>query len=563
MIDLERQEENSGKKVGPPSTHAPPAIATLRLHVEAIRNARGRQLAARALRPINRRRTRSSRMPRAFRPVGGPVVDLWRSAAFSMSDRVAERLPDGELDLLGHSVAYPTSDWSGAGLEGLRRFHLHYGDEILGCARRGDERYLDAARAGLAAWIDSNPPAARPSWHPYPLSTRVGNWIAAASLEPSLASAAVSASLWRQLAYLERNIENDILGNHVIRNARALVLGGVAFGAERLLARGLDLLTRELPEQILSDGGHYERSPVYHALVLRDLLEIRAAAGTSELDLPIERMKRFAAWLSRPNGGPALFNDGGVDLAPDLRDLLPQSERGLALFQETGYAVVRDDQSFWLAFDCGLAAPPFLPPHAHADALSFQLWVGGTPVVVDPATFTYEAGCERNWFRSTSAHATVAVDGADQFQFVGAFRALGIPPVQIVEVSGSEREGTIAAEFDGFRQVVGGVKHRRRLSWSPAQISVEDWIDGDGSHVLESALPLAPGVELQQGGALRAAGVEIEPIGPLDCAVEDRWVSERFFERAPAPAVVVRGQVKLPVTIGWELRLPDGASTCR
>src|SRR5205807_8953990 len=113
--------------------------------------------------------------------------------------------------------------------------------EILGCARRNDTEYLDTARIGLASWIQSNPPRSV-GWHPYPLSTRVGNWIAAASLTPSLASPAVSESLWRQLAYLKRNVENDILGNHLIRNARALVLGGVAFGAERLLASGLDLL---------------------------------------------------------------------------------------------------------------------------------------------------------------------------------------------------------------------------------------------------------------------------------------------------------------------------------
>lgn len=224
------------------------------LYLEALRSARRRQLAARALRPINRRRIGASPLPRAFRPLEGPA-ELWRSAAFSAADKSAERLPDGELEVLGLCVGYPPREWDGAGLERLRRFHLHYGEEILGCARRGNQRYLAAARAGLAAWIDQNPPSTRESWHPYLLSTRIGNWIAASSLEPSLATPEVSESLWRQLAYLERNVEDDILGNHVIRNARALILGGLAFGAGRLLSRGLDLLARELPEQVLPDGG--------------------------------------------------------------------------------------------------------------------------------------------------------------------------------------------------------------------------------------------------------------------------------------------------------------------
>ena len=73
-------------------------------------------------------------------------------------------------------------------------------------------------------------------------------------------------------------------------NARALVLGGRALGDAAALERGLALLGRELPEQVLSDGGHYERSPVYHLVVLRDLLEVRAASEAAGLDEPIERI---------------------------------------------------------------------------------------------------------------------------------------------------------------------------------------------------------------------------------------------------------------------------------
>jgi hypothetical protein len=530
-----------------------------RLYLQALRNARRRQLAARALRPINRRRTRASPLPGAFRPVEGPVR-LWRSAAFSGADKVAERLPDGELDVLGLTVSYPL-EHGHSGLERLRRFHLHYGDEILGCARQGEPRYLEAARAGLRAWIRSNPPATMESWHPYPASTRIGNWIAAASLDPGLATPEVTDSLWRQLAYLERNVEDDVLGNHIIRNARALILGGIAFDSKRLLSRGLELLARELPEQILSDGGHYERSPVYHSLVLRDLLEIRAALGSSELDETIDRMEEFAVWLSRPDGRPALFNDGGLDLAPDLRDQLQPPQSGFRVFEQTGYAVVRNGSALWLAFDCGAAAPPFLPPHAHADALSFQVWVDGQAIIIDPGTFTYEPGVERDWFRSTRAHSTVSVDG-DQFRFVGPFRAVDIPTVRIMNAAGNEREGAISAEFIGFRQS-GGAKHRRRLGWSERELRIEDEIEGQGARLLESALPLSAAVDVEQRSVLRAGGVTIESWGPLDVSVEERCVAERFFERKRARAVVAKGEATLPARFGWRLRFPQSRSRVR
>ena len=212
----------------------------------------------------------------------------------------------------------------------------------------------------------------------------MSNWAAALTLEPALATLRVGESLRRQLTYLGRNVEDEILGNHVIRNATALILGGEALGEEAYVRHGRRLLARELPEQVLPDGGHYERSPAYHRLVLRDLLSVQSfAAVTPE----IERMTAFAVASSRPDGAPALFNDGGLDIAPVLG--ASTACRGSDGVQETGYAFIRTDR-VWLAFDCGAPAPDFLPAHAHADALSFQLWIDGRPVVVDPGTSTYE-----------------------------------------------------------------------------------------------------------------------------------------------------------------------------
>ena len=473
------------------------------------------------------RRRRTSAAPRRgdLRPLPGGV-DLWRSPAFARGPRQV----DGQIDLLGKLLPYPPTDWNPPSLERLRRFHLHYGEEVLALARRGD---VAGARGAIRAWIAGNPAGRGDGWHPYPLSTRAGNWIAAVSLMPDLAEAEVGDSLWRQLAYLERNVEDDVLGNHVIRNARALVLGGAAFGDEPLQRRGLALLKREVPEQVLTDGGHYERSPVYHSLVLRDLLEVRGATGVTILDAAIERMRRFAAALSRPDGRPALFNDGSLDLAPELE--LPPPPEGLAVFPDTGYAVVRDGP-LWLAFDCGQPAPRFLPPHAHADGLSFQLWIDGRPLVVDPGTYTYDPGDERNWFRGTAAHATIAVDGRDQFELWGAFRAGRFPEVQLLSTE------PLAAELRAH-----GVTHRRRLRWSERELVVEDELKGSGRRPVESRVPLASGADPSR----------VQATGDLAASVEESWISERLYERTRAPVVVARAELRLPSRLGWRIALTE------
>ena len=337
------------------------------------------------------------------------------------------------------------------------------------------------------------------------------------------------ASLWRQLVVLGRNVEDDVLGNHVIRNARALVLGGTAFGAREMVERGVELLERELPVQILPDGGHYERSPVYHLVVLRDLLELDAAADVPGLAAAIERMRGFAAGLARPDGAPALFNDGGLDLAPALE--LPAADDGLSLFADTGYAVLRTPR-VWLAFDCGPPSPPYLPAHAHADALSFQLWVDGRAVVVDPGTFTYEPGAERDWFRGTRAHSTVAVDG-DQFELWGAFRSGRLPRVELLEAS--ERE--LAAAVTGRT----GVRHERRVRLDGNELTIHDRLEGGGTRLVESALA---------AGAGRRAQPRPRPDRSPQCASVARSRSASTSGSTRTRSSSAR-QRSLPAELGW------------
>jgi hypothetical protein len=478
------------------------------LYLHALRAARARQLWGRATRPLRRRRFPAGTAPCRPRPIPAAAA-LWRSEAFAPS-----------------APPEPGSRLAG--------FHANYGEDVLAAARAENE---DESKSLVASWIAEHPPRDDDAWHPYPLSTRVGNWLAAATLVPAIADETFAQSAWRQLLRLAHNVEDDILGNHVIRNARALVLGGVAFAAPTLTRRGLSILQRELPEQVLADGGHYERSPSYHLVVLRDLLEVQAVAPQPWLVEPIERMLRFGSALRRPDGAPALFNDGTVD-APRLA--LPPAPPGLAVFEQSGFVVIRDEP-LWLAFRCGVAAPAFLPPHAHADALSFQLWWNGVPVVVDAGSSTYEPGPRRDWERGTAAHATVRVDGRDQFHVWGAFRSGPLPPVRLREAEPHALEAVL--------RLAGGIEHVRRLEWDrgSSELVVTDTINGEGRHSLESRLvwgPAAPAVTLTPTGS-DAVAVDVEEIA----------VSERLGELVDTTATVARVDAELPVQLGWRLRL--------
>src|SRR5690606_39118768 len=123
------------------------------------------------------------------------------------------------------------------------------------------------------SWVHANPPGTAVSWHAYPTSLRIVNWCRA-----NLQADDLQESLYLQAAHLYRNLETYVYGNHLLENARALVYAGVFFGdtgeAPRWLERGLQLYRKETPIQVLSDGGHFERSPMYHALMLEGYLDV-------------------------------------------------------------------------------------------------------------------------------------------------------------------------------------------------------------------------------------------------------------------------------------------------
>jgi Heparinase II/III-like protein len=244
-------------------------------------------------------------------------------------------------------------------------------------------------------------------------------------------------------------------------------------------------------------------------------------------------MRAFAAALQRPDGAPALFNDGTVD-APRLE--LDAPPDGVTVLGPSGFVVVREGP-LWLALRCGPAAPRFLPAHAHADALSIQMWWRGRPVLVDPGSSTYEPGPDREWERSTRAHSTVIVDDRDQFRTWGAFRSGPLPVVKLLYARERALEATVA--------LPGRIRQTRRVEWNAdaGEVSVHDRVDGRGRHRIESRLVWAP----------VSPPFELEAFGHSGRRDEAAWLADRPGERTPTSATVIFTDPELPATLGFRI----------
>ena len=159
-----------------------------------------------------------------------------------------------------------------------------------------------------------------------------------------------------------------------------------------------------------------------------DLLRAAGQAPAGEMSAAIDRMRHWLGAVLTPDGQVPLLNDG----YPVDRELLAAlrpgpgpgypGEPGCSCSRTTG--LVRAVAGGWhLLADVGPPCPPSLPAHAHADTFGCLVHVDKVPLLIDTGTSTYEPGPVRRHERSTAAHSTVQVDGADSTEVWGVFRA--------------------------------------------------------------------------------------------------------------------------------------------
>lgn len=419
----------------------------------------------------------------------------------------------------------------------LWRMNLHYME------------YLEAldpqfARAAVLSWIEGNPPWRpgywRDSWNSYTLSLRVVVWMQQfGRIAPTLNAGdriRIVRSLAQQMMFLERNLETDLGGNHLMKNIKALLWASVFFDgphAQRWRRRGLSLLRCELDAQILRDGVHYERSPSYHAQVFADLLEIRQTLGQDpfhgELDRVLAAMGQAAADLAHPDGGPVLFNDAGLTMAYGPQACLSamsvvlgkQAGAPATVFSypQAGYFGLRSADTY-LVVDFGRIGPDDLPAHAHADVGTFELSVAGERLIVDQGVFEYIDGTKRALSRSTAAHNTFALDGTDQAEMFGSFRCGRRPNVTVRMWTPREEGFLLEGVHDGYAHLPGRPIVARRIEADAECIRVRDWIEGLADHPAVVGLLLHPDAKttLEAGDVLVARGnaaVRISAVGNL------------------------------------------------
>jgi hypothetical protein len=512
----------------------------------------------------------------------GDVHDL-RKGTFTFLNRCA---------CLGQPV-----NWFPQSESKLWIYNLHYFDYAVSLgwdyAQGGDKHPYRVFRRLVREWISNCPIATPLAWDPYPLSLRIKNWIKAYTFfEPVLIedvsfATELRRSLYAQASFLEDNLEFHLLGNHLIENGRALLFAGLFFAdrvAERWQRKGERILWRELHEQFLDDGGHCERSPMYHQMMVELYQEVISVLDVQGYTVPedvIERVEAMQEWscaVLHPDGEIPLLNDAVLGVAPvpvEPPKGAPTAPAGLKALSDSGYFVFRDDSARdFVIFDCGPLGPDHQPGHGHCDMLSYELSLSGQRLIVDSGVGNYYGELDwRTYYRSTRAHNTVVVDGSEQSEIWDRFRvarrarALGVRWAD----RGPELAYTIGAH-SGYCRLKGNPVHHRWMCWVDRSFwLVCDQVIGEGWHQVDSLVHFHPQAhvvsvpkiaELGQVGEVRRGGVNLKvvPWGVQSvyayCGETDPiqgWYAPEFGTRVKNHVWSFSWVGKLPVWLGYVL----------
>ncbi len=408
-------------------------------------------------------------------------------------------------------------DWNNSAWDKLWVYNLHYFDDLQ--SYDADTK-KDVHNDLINKWVQENPHGLGNGWEPYPVSLRTVNWIKWALKGNNLSTNALY-SLAVQAHYLYKKPEFHLLGNHLLANAKALVFAGLFFmgsKAKKWLEKGLSILESQLDEQVLDDGGHFERSPMYHAIILEDILDLINISQVFPKKISktiVEKWCRTSKKMicamdvmNHPDGEIAFFNDSAKGIAASLDAIVRYAIRlGVCLkkrdkintgkLPDTGYySFCR--KNIRLIVDIAPIGPNYLPAHAHADTLSFELSIGAQRVLVNSGTSCYGISHERLRQRRTPAHNTLTIDSSDSSEVWKGFRVARRARIIEQEIKISKNNDIITGAHDGFKRLKGVDSHYRTWHFSDTDLIINDRVTGSGVHLVSMYYHFHPMMNLKK-----------------------------------------------------------------
>jgi hypothetical protein len=191
--------------------------------------------------------------------------------------------------------------------------------------------------------------------------------------------------------------------------------------------------------------------------------------------------------------------------------------------------------------------------HGHADALSICLQTNGYGLLIDPGTYQYVEH-DRDFFRGTSMHNTLRVDGTNQAEPATPFSWRTLTKSKAERWIQGKNFDLLVASHDGYQRLEPPVTHRRWVfSLKNGIYLVRDLVTGRGRRRIDIAWHLGQDLQLTDGvfrlqGASQGVALALLPVQGHGWAEEVRResCSPVYGQKAPMTTINFSAELALP-----------------
>ena len=471
------------------------------------------------------------------------------------SEKINDQL---EACFLNHTKKIDLSnDWNNKSLSKLWVYNLHYFEDLLSdTAHKKHDLHLNM----INSWMNNNPIGSGNGWEPYTISLRIVNilkaWLGGLELDEKQFK-----SIFDQASFLSNDLEKHLLANHYFVNLKALLFAGIVFNKASWIDLAEQCLSIEITEQILEDGAHCELSPMYHSLILVDMLDmvnlIRAYPSKVSdnfsilLNKHLPKMISFMEAMAHPDGGVSFFNDSVNGIAP-AKNKIESYARILGYqhnsFDIKKFQVINNANSGYicaqagntkLIFDASPVGYSCNPGHAHADTLSFELSIAQQRVFVNSGISEYELSKRRLLQRKTLSHNTVEINDKDSSQVWGAFRVANRAEIINRSIHQTNSGIYLSAMHNGYKDLLSGCNITRNIDYSNNNLIIHDSIEGSYKKAI-SRLHFHPDILITiKGKTLTATSSDFL----MTCDLKNKLFSLSESEYSPEFGLILKNKV--------------------
>jgi hypothetical protein len=370
----------------------------------------------------------------------------------------------------------------------------------------------ESAIANVLDWINNQPVRNDPAWEPYSASERVVNLAVMLSVHQEIWKNLVCEDKGKVVRFFVDSAQwiHDRLeyygtqrtNNHILNNARAIIVAGSLLDDRPLIERGLKLFIKMSKLIILQDGSLRERSSHYQCIVTNWLLDVvrfapmdssysdEAKVNSNELEVLAGRMRYTTGMIL---GHSATLQSYIGDISPDSHPVLSQY-RFSVLYGDK--EVSRDESSHksddWISIKSGenmllaCAMPTSYPikynTHGHDDLGSFIWAFGKQAILVDRGRSSYKLDKVDYFQCGASSHNTIKINGLDPLSESIISFGEWLPTTYARASIDTYLEGKngFAVSHSGFSRISKVGQHRRTVTIDNDNLEICDRIDGEG-----------------------------------------------------------------------------------